>query len=153
MQWTINITLTTTAMCNEKPYNKLFKPRTWPPFLYPHSLLFASFPDFRQNRYFFKRILNAFRIKKPNCNFEELSNLYSFLLFCGLKQKIEPSWWILDYKISRSTKPQTYKLHLIIHQQLQQCYFGLNVISALFLIAGIHSTTTNLRTYEQAKKK
>ena len=29
-------------------------------------------------------------------------------------------------------------------------YFGLNAISALFLIAGIH-LTTNLKTYEQAK--
>ena len=58
----------------------------------------------------------------------------------------------LNYKIRRNTTPQTYKLHLIIHQQLQQCewYFGLNMISALFIIVRIHSTT-NLKSYEQAK--
>ena len=38
-------------------------------------MLFASFPDFRQNRKFSKKFLNVFTIKMANCIFEELSNL------------------------------------------------------------------------------
>ena len=43
-------------------------------------MLFASFPDFRQNRKFSKKFLNVFTIKITNCIFEELSNLYLITL-------------------------------------------------------------------------
>lgn len=69
------------------------------------------------------------------------------------------SWWeyirnsFFDLLRSKKTTKSggiQHKLQLSIHQQLPWRYYGLSVISALFLIARIYSTT-NLETYEQAK--
>ena len=78
------------------------------------------------------------RIKKANCVFEVLCNLYLIILL------IEPRWrnYLFELKISWNTTPQTCKLHQIMHQQVQHCYwyFGLTVISALLLIVCINAT-------------
>ena len=70
--------------------------RTWP----PSPCYLRHFPIFDKIDSFGKDFLNVLRIKRANCIFEELSNLYLivllisfFPLFCGLQQKIGPLIW------------------------------------------------------------
>ena len=100
--------------------------------------------------------------RKAYCIFEGLSNLYwiispinFFLFFCCLQEKI-PNWRNYLFKLQNqagrnTTYIQTPPDYSAATPKLLVKKFGLKMISALFLIAGIHSTT-NLKTYEQAKK-
>ena len=93
----------------------------------PHSLLFASFPDFWQNRWFFKKILNVLMIKKANWIFEELSNLcligllisfFPLLLWITTanRTKLQKVFIELQNQAERNT---TNIQTGLIHQQLQ----------------------------------
>ena len=110
------------------------------------------------------KIWILFRTKKGLLHliFEGLSNLYwiispinFFLFFCCLQEKI-PNWRNYLFKLQNqagrnTTNIQTPPDYSAATPKSLVKKFGLKMISALFLIAGIHSTT-NLKTYEQAKK-
>ena len=77
-----------------------------------------------------------------------------FLFFCELQQKIETIWrnylFELQNQAERNTRSKPTAPHYSSATATMLVIFGRNVISALFQIAGIHSTTS-LKTYKQAQ--
>ena len=95
--------------------------------------------------------------KKANCIFEVLSNLYwivSFLCFCGLQQKIEPSWRNYLFELQNQAEHNITNIPATPDYSLATAImfviFWTEQDFCIIFDWGIHSTT-NFKTYEQAK--
>ena len=105
----------------------------------------------------FQNMPSVFKIKKANCIFEELSNIYFivlliifFILFCGLYQKLEPSWRNYLFEL------QDHAEHDTTNIQTAPNYLSATAIMLVILWTERNfcifsdwrnSFTTNLKTY------